>query len=127
MSEFVSTAKPFTTEWMLQHMAYDAGRKAAEEEGVGNVTGRDRDETRRLLYMALYAGQTPRYSLVGTLVNALAHHGSGLDPDEVGEHVLTVVAEYTADREARNASTAWLRAQIERLSAEESQPEDANG
>jgi hypothetical protein len=115
MSGFISTKKPFTYAWLMQRMAYDAGKREVGND-MEDVTGRDRDETRRLLYMALYACRTDRYNLVGTLVNALAHHGSGLDPDEVGEHVLTAVA---------GGDTAWVRAQIERLTAEEANPDSA--
>lgn len=45
---------------------------------------RDLDETRRLLYMSLYAKQTDRYALVGTIVNALAHHSAKIDPEVSG-------------------------------------------
>ena len=114
MSGFASTEKPFTHAWLMQRMAYDRGRREHERTEMDEATGRDRDETRRLLYMALYAARTERYNLVGTLVNALAHHGSGLDPAEVGEHVLAAV------EDADGVALTWLRAQIDRLTAEES-------
>lgn len=109
-SGWISTKKPLSFEWAMEHMAYDAGRRAAGGELMDDVKGRDLDETRRLLYMALYASQTDRYNLVGTLVNALVHHGSGMDPDEAGRQVLAAV---------HGADTAWLREQIARLTAEE--------
>jgi hypothetical protein len=110
MSGWISTEKPLTYAWAMQHEAYhqgvQAGKGAAMEDGVRH----DRDETRRLLYMAMYVSRTERYNLVGTLVNALAHHGSGLDPDEIGEHVVAAV---------EDGDLAWVRAQIARLTAEE--------
>ena len=47
-----------------------------EQMELDEVTGRDLDETRRLLYMVLFDGlQSERwFNLAGTLVNALAHH-----------------------------------------------------
>jgi len=117
MSGFISTEKPFTYAWLMQRMAYDAGKREVGND-MEDVTGRDRDETRRLLYMALYARRTDRYNLVGTLVNALAHHGSGLDPDEVGEHILDVV-----EPSMNVGAEDWVREQIARLTAEmESDP-----
>jgi hypothetical protein len=107
---YISTAEPFSYEWAVQHMAYDQGRWDAALAESDEVKGRDRDETRRLLYMAMYASRTERYNLVGTLVNALAHHGSGLDADEVGQHVLAAV---------EGGDDSWVRAQIERLTTED--------
>lgn len=108
MSGYMSTEKPFTYAWLMQHMAYDAGKRDCEKER--NVSNPDGDEIRRLLYMALYVSRTERYNLVGTLVNALAHHGSGLDPDEVAEHVLAAI---------EGGDNAWVRAQIDRLTVDE--------
>jgi hypothetical protein len=72
---------------------------------------RDLDETRRLLYSALYADRTKKNELVGTIVNALAHHGAGIDPDEAGPHVLAVI-EGTADAAE---SEVWVREQIAKI------------
>lgn len=112
---YISTAHPLSIERALQHAAYDQGRREGRDDAMNeqDVVARDRDETRRLLYMALYARRTDRYNLVGTLVNALAHHGSGLDPDEVGEHVLGAVG-YGDNQE----HVSWLRQQITRLTSE---------
>jgi hypothetical protein len=67
----------------------------------------DFDETRRLLYMALAAPRTKRYNLVGTLVNALAHHGLEVDPDEAMAQLIDFVE--------NNVDTSrWVQAQIER-------------
>jgi hypothetical protein len=71
---------------------------------------KDLDETRRLLYGALYAGRTKRYELIGTLINALAHHGAGLDPDASGPILLELV-----EGPWLNAPDAWVRAQIDRV------------
>lgn len=86
----------------------------AKHIGSGDKT--DFDETRRLLYMAALAGRTKRYNLAGTLTNALVHHHAvdGLDAAEVAGHVVNVV-DGTGDEEA---SRAWLRAQIDRITAE---------
>lgn len=91
----------------------EAERDEAVNE-LDNVVARDRDETRRLLYMALVAGRTNRYNLVGTLVNALAHHlpeGERVDPDEAATHLIAAVERYGSDREE---GLAWVR---ERLAA----------
>lgn len=39
---------------------------------------KDRDETRRLLYMAIAAKGTKKYNLAGTIINSLKHH-HGID------------------------------------------------
>lgn len=86
----------------------------AKTIGTGDKT--DFDETRRLLYMALLAPRTKRYNLAGTLVNALAHHHAvdDLAVGEITDHVVSVV-EGTGDEDA---SRTWLRAQIDRITAE---------
>lgn len=75
----------------------------------------DLDETRRLAYMGLIVGATisPRSpELVATLVNALAHHGTGADPTEAANHVAAVIY---GDKDE---SAVWLQAQIDRITAE---------
>jgi len=81
--------------------------------GTGDKT--DFDETRRLLYMATLVTRTKRYNLAGTLVNALVHHHAVDDvtADEAADHVLTVI-----DGDADGLSTAWVREQIARITAE---------
>jgi hypothetical protein len=75
----------------------------------------DLDETRRLAYMVLAARGTGRYELAATVVNALAHHQSAVDPDIAMRHV-------TAIRDGRSGDTAeseaWLRMHIERITGE---------
>ena len=67
---------------------------------------RDLDETRRLLYMVKAASRTERHNLVGTLTNALAHHGDiGADP---GEAMTRLIAAVEGDAEA----LAWVEARI---------------
>lgn len=73
---------------------------------------RDLDETRRLLYAALAASRTKRYELVGTLVNALAHHGAGIDPALAMQHVLDLVEN---DSAWQSEPGAWVREQIEKI------------
>jgi hypothetical protein len=82
--------------------------------GTGDKT--DFDETRRLLYMAALATRTKRYNLAGTLVNALVHHHAVDDvtADEAASHVVNVVEGTDLDE----ASRAWLREQIGRITAE---------
>jgi hypothetical protein len=70
---------------------------------------RDLDETRRLLYMATFVSRTDRYALVGTLVNALAHHSAGIDPGEAGTALVSLV-------EDGNASAhTWAQEQIAKI------------
>lgn len=87
-------------------MVWDGYKLSAPE----STKARDLDETRRLLYMAMYAGKTKRYELVGTLVNALAHHGAGVDPTESGPEILAVV-------DADDADTSWLREKVQEITA----------
>jgi hypothetical protein len=83
---------------------------------VGGMTDddlRDLDETRRLAYVALAAARLERHhELVGTLVNALAHHGIGVEPG-VAMDKLCALVEPTGDaatiqRDQRDAQD-WLR------------------
>lgn len=82
---------------------------------IGNGDGKDFDETRRLLYMALLVPKTKRYNLAGTLVNALKHHHAvdDLSTGDIAEHVINVLEE---DDSA--GSRAWLQEQIDRITAE---------
>jgi hypothetical protein len=72
---------------------------------------RDLDETRRLLYAALMAGAAARAQpmLVATIVNALAHHGLGLDPD--------VASGYLESLE-REESRSWAETLLARINDE---------
>ena len=74
---------------------------------------KDIDETRRLLYAALAAGQTTKYTLVGTLVNALTHH-SGL-VDDPYEALSRLVALVEADAEDGPGARLWARDVLARL------------
>lgn len=67
----------------------------------------DLDETRRLLYMTLFARKTKRYNLVGTIVNAMRHH-QGNDAPDLEERVLAQVEDEAPD-------DAWTREQIASL------------
>jgi hypothetical protein len=75
---------------------------------------RDLDETRRIAYMALACRETERYELVATIVNALAHHGSAVDPDQAMTHLIAIIK---GDPDMDN-SLAWLRGEISRLTIE---------
>jgi hypothetical protein len=55
-----------------------------------DAQARDLDETRRLLYMVLFASRTEHYELAGTLVNALRHHQGVRDPG-LEERVLSLI------------------------------------
>lgn len=82
---------------------------------LGDGDPRDFDETRRLLYMALLRSQTEKYSLAGTLVNALVHHHAvGLPVEGVVGHVLNVIE----DRDGAAESGTWMREQVKRITAE---------
>ena len=89
--------------------------RRAEAERTEAVRRRDLDETRRLAYMALAARETERYELTATIVNALAHHGSLIDPDIVMRHVTAIVNGGPGDTAQ---SEAWLRGYIDRITAE---------
>ncbi|HEX9352308.1 MAG TPA: hypothetical protein VF933_00595 [Streptosporangiaceae bacterium] len=75
---------------------------------------RDLDETRRVAYMALASQKTQRYELAATIVNALAHHQSAIDPDEAMRHVTAIV---NGDAGAA-LGERWLQGQIERITTE---------
>lgn len=68
---------------------------------------RDLDETRRLLYMSRYAHKTNRYALVGTIVNALAHHSAKIDPEVSGPILVELVNTGEDD--------GWVREQIAKI------------
>lgn len=76
---------------------------------------RDLDETRRVAYVALHASHSQAPELAATIVNALAHHGLEVDPEEAARHVLNLVSDMPIDR-AR--SQRWLQEQIDRINAE---------
>ena len=92
-----------------------ARERRAEAARADSERRRDLDETRRLAYMALAAGHTDRYELVATIVNALAHHQSGADPETAMRHIATVVNSGPGDP---GESEAWLREHIDRINAE---------
>ena|SRR5215475_4750067 len=94
---------------------------------LGTGDHKDFDETRRLLYMALLAPRTKRYSLAGTLVNALVHHHAvdGVTAEQAADHVIRVIEQHgsvSASGEQgqgdSEASRAWLLEQIDRITAE---------
>jgi hypothetical protein len=87
-------------------------------KNIGDGDAADFDETRRLLYMALYAPLTKRYNLVGTLVNALVHHHAvtALAPDAVANHIIAWLEQ---DHPGDTAgSDQFLREQIDCITAE---------
>lgn len=89
--------------------------RRAETARADENRRRDLDETRRLVYMVLAAQGTERYELAATVVNALAHHQSAVDPDVAMRHVRTILTGHpgnTADSEA------WLRGRVERITSE---------
>jgi hypothetical protein len=67
----------------------------------------DLDETRRLASMALAAWGTERYELAATIVNALAHHQSAVDPDVAMRHVTAIVANGSGDTSQSEAPASW--------------------
>jgi hypothetical protein len=55
----------------------------------------------------------PSAELIATVVNALAHHQSAVNADQVAVHVAAVVQDG-----AGGESERWLQGQIERINAE---------
>jgi hypothetical protein len=72
---------------------------------------RDLDETRRLAYSALYARGRGGGMILSTLVNAFAHHGLEIDPNETSRHVVAILDPSNPAGE----SIAWLQAQIKEI------------
>ncbi len=72
-------------------------------------------ETRPGPNMALAARGTERYELAATIVNALAHHQSAVDPDVAMRHVTAIVAKGSGDT---SQSGAWLGGHIDRITTE---------
>ncbi len=99
------------TRWI--DIAAERKRDAAEANARRH---NDLDETRRLLYMALIVGTTGESrgaELIGTIVNALAHHQSQVSSDEATKHIAAVVR-----GNAGNKSEQWIRDQIKRITTE---------
>jgi hypothetical protein len=88
-------------------------RRAAAAQADANRR-HDLDETRRVAYMALQANSRAP-ELVATIVNALAHHGLAVDPEESARHVQNLVSNMPIDRDR---SQRWLQQQIDRITAE---------
>ena len=86
-----------------------ANQRRAEAAQAEASRRRDLDETRRLAYAALvtaHSGEGVRdATLIATLVNALGHHGLGVDPDEATDRLL-------------NFDQRWLQEQIGRITDE---------
>jgi hypothetical protein len=72
----------------------------------------DLDETRRVAYMALIAGNTGYYELVATVANQLAHHGLQVPFQEATAHLATVASGDTEGESAR-----WLQEKIDHITA----------
>jgi hypothetical protein len=90
-----------------------AGARKAAAGRADEVRLTDLDETRRLAYAALLARTSGDRALFdATLVNALAHHGLEVDPDEAAGYLQSL---------DQDASRRWLEDQIDRLTAERGQ------
>ena len=90
-----------------------AGARKAAAVRADEVRLTDLDETRRLAYAALLAQASGERALFdATLVNALAHHGLDVDPDEAADYLQSL---------DQDASRRWLEDQIDRLTAERGQ------
>lgn len=83
---------------------------------MNDSTKKDLDETRRLLYMALYMGRTTHHEAVGTLINAIRHHQDSEDAAQDLEKRILEVAE--ADGAPSPEAEAWIRRHISRLTEE---------
>ena len=100
----------------LAHLVDRANERRREAVQADEGRRRDLDETRRLLYMALIVGrtrQTPGAELIGTIVNALAHHQSAVNADQAAVHVAAVI-----HGDPEGESERWLQGQINRITAE---------
>jgi outer membrane murein-binding lipoprotein Lpp len=91
----------------------DAVQERRREEAAAQERRRtDLDETRRLAYMVLLAGDTKDYELVATVGNALAHHGLQTPFEEATNHLVKLV------RGSRvSGNVQWLQAQIDEITA----------
>lgn len=80
-------------------------------------TNEARDETRRLLYMALWVPTYPiRHELIGTITNALLHHDLGLTEVDDRDVVLQRLAEhFGVPRPRITAASVWLLDRIDQL------------
>jgi hypothetical protein len=72
----------------------------------------DLDETRRVAYMALIAGDTGHYELVATVANQLAHHRLQVPFPEAAAHLAAVASGDTEGESAR-----WLQDKIDHITA----------
>ena len=72
----------------------------------------DLDETHRVAYMALIAGNTGYYELVATVANQLAHHGLQVPFPEAAAHLAAVASGDTEGDSAR-----WLQERIDHITA----------
>lgn len=89
---------------------------------ITDDAAKDIDETRRLLYMALFCGGTSavpaakKYNLAGTIVNAIKHHqGADIDPDAgtvASDALLKKVADYVNGN--ADPDDTWVYDQIKR-------------
>jgi hypothetical protein len=93
-------------------LAREHRTKAAQAE---ESRRRDLDETRRVAYMALASLETERYELAATIVNALAHHGSAVDPEIAMRNVIVIMNRGPG---TTGESEEWLRGHIKRIIAE---------
>ena len=91
-----------------------AKERTAEATQATSTRREDLDETRRVIYIALAGRTTRNPDLVATLVNALAYHGSRVDPKVAATHAANVVNATDPDGE----SERWLRRQIDRINNE---------
>ncbi len=73
----------------------------------------DLDGSRRLAYMSLMTIGTGDYGLAASLLNALVHHQEGVTEEEAMMHLRVLATGRDCDD-----SEAWLRGQIQRISAE---------
>jgi hypothetical protein len=91
----------------------DVAQERRREKAAAQERRRaDLDETRRVAYMALIAGNTGYYELVATVANQLAHHGLQVPFPEAAAHLATVARGDTEGESAR-----WLQEKIDHITA----------
>src|SRR5262245_58276475 len=100
-------------------MAPSCTSRFCREKGelVDETRGKDLDETRRLLYGCLVASRTARWEVVGTVVNALMHHGPSLArADRPASGLLDALVGLVEDgATAREATAEFVYAEIGRI------------
>jgi hypothetical protein len=90
----------------------DVAQERRRDKAAAQERRADLDETHRVAYMALIAGNTGYYELVATVANQLAHHGLQVPFPEAAAHLAAVASGDTEGESAR-----WLQEKIDHITA----------